>query len=45
MADFITVETGKPILLSRAEVNKSLSHIDFYIDHIDEYLQPKHYKS
>ncbi len=37
LAGLITLEVGKPILQSRAEINKSISLINYYIDHLDEF--------
>ena len=38
LSKIITEETGKPILFSKAEVAKSISHIDYYLENIDGYL-------
>jgi succinate-semialdehyde dehydrogenase/glutarate-semialdehyde dehydrogenase len=41
LSKLITLEMGKPIQESRAEINKSINHIKYYIKNSAEFLHPK----
>jgi succinate-semialdehyde dehydrogenase/glutarate-semialdehyde dehydrogenase len=41
LANLITLEMGKPINESLAEINKSINHINFYLKNSENFLKPK----
>jgi len=41
LAKMVTKEMGKPLAQSVGEIDKSIAHLDYYIDNSAEFLEPE----